>query len=130
MLRWEGTQPIYNLRFLAFATHYEFRPAAVRGDPNAKPRVRRSFWEHERSFLNGRSFRDFADFKLQLADWLDRIVDQRRRHGTTALERFALEARTLVPTSSSPLRHARVVYRLCSIDGLRRLAANRYAVPV
>jgi transposase len=36
VLRWEGRQPIYNLRFLAFATHYEFRPIGVRGDPNAK----------------------------------------------------------------------------------------------
>ena len=24
VLRWEGTQPIYNPRFLAFAAHYEF----------------------------------------------------------------------------------------------------------
>ena len=31
VLRWEGTQPIYNPRFLAFAAHYEFRPRAVRG---------------------------------------------------------------------------------------------------
>lgn len=129
VLRWEGTQPIYNLRFLAFATHYEFRPAAVRGDPNAKPRVERSFWEHERSFLNGRSFRDFADFKLQLADWLDRIVDQRRRHGTTALERFALEAPHLVRLPAHPYDTARVAYRLCSIDGYVDWQANRYAVP-
>lgn len=35
-LRWEGSQPIYNPRLLAFAAHYEFRPRAVRGDPNAK----------------------------------------------------------------------------------------------
>jgi transposase len=39
VLRWEGTQPIYDPRFLAFAAHYEFRPRAVRGEPNAKPRV-------------------------------------------------------------------------------------------
>lgn len=60
VLRWEGAQPIYNPRFIAFATHYEFRPVAIRGNPNAKPRVERSFWEFETSFLNGRSFRDLA----------------------------------------------------------------------
>ncbi len=29
VLRWEGSQPIYNPRFLAFSSHYEFRPVAV-----------------------------------------------------------------------------------------------------
>ena len=76
VLRWEGQQPIYNPRFLAFAAHYEFRPRAVRGDPNAKPRVERSFWEAERSFFNGRTFVDFEDMRTQLARWLDTIVDQ------------------------------------------------------
>ena len=27
---WDGEQPIYNTRFLAFATHYGFRPWACR----------------------------------------------------------------------------------------------------
>ena len=56
VLGWEGHQPIYNPRFLAFATHYDFRPEACRPRrPNDKPRVERGFWEFERSFLNGRS---------------------------------------------------------------------------
>jgi transposase len=37
VLRWECNQPIYNPRFLAFSSHYEFRPLAVRrGHPNDK----------------------------------------------------------------------------------------------
>ena len=37
VLRWEGGQPIYNLRFIDFATHYEFSPVACRrGHPNDK----------------------------------------------------------------------------------------------
>lgn len=129
VLRWEGRQPIYNLRFLAFATHYEFRPVAVRGNPNAKPRTERSFWEFERSFLNGRSFRDRDDFDAQLADWIDRIVDRRPRHGTTALERFAEEKPHLLPLPAHPYDTARVAYRLCSIDGFVDYQGNRYAVP-
>ena len=129
VLRWEGHQPIYNPRFLAFAAYYEFRPRAVRGQPNAKARVERSFWEHERSFLNGRSFRDFADFRQQLAHWLDTIVDQRRRHGKTALDRFELERHRLVPLPRKPYDTARVVYRLCGIDGFVDWQGNRYAVP-
>jgi len=127
--RWEGTQPIYNPRFLAFAAHYEFRPRAVRGDPNAKPRVERAFWDFERSFLNGRSFRDLDDMRAQLVEWLDGIVDPRRRHGRTCLDRFAQEQPHLLPLPRHPYDTARVIYRVCSIDGFVDWAGNRYAVP-
>jgi transposase len=129
VLRWEGQQPIYNPRYLAFAAHYGIRPAAVRGKPNAKPRVERGFWEHERSFLNGRSFRDREDFRAQLAIWLDRVVDPRMRHGRSALDRFRDEAPHLLPLPTHPYDTARVTYRLCSIDGYVEWLGNRYAVP-
>jgi transposase len=129
VLRWEGTQPIYNPRFLAFAAHYEFRPRAVLGQPNAKPRAERAFWDFERSFLNGRSFRDLDDMRAQLVDWLDGIVDPRRRHGRTCLDRFAEEQPHLVPLPRHPYDTARVIYRVCSIDGFVDWAGNRYAVP-
>jgi transposase len=129
VLRWEGQQPIYNPRFLAFAAHYAYRPRAVRGEPNAKPRVERSFWEAERSFLNGRTFLDFEDMRAQLARWLDTIVDQRRRHGETPLDRFAREREHLVPLPRHPYDTARVVYRLCTIDGFVAWEGNEYAVP-
>jgi len=130
VLRWEGNQPIYNPRFLAFSSHYEFRPLAVRrGHPNDKPRTERSFWEVERSFLNDRAFRDLADMRAQLARWLDEIVDLRRRHKRTALERFAAEREHLVPLPAHPYDTARVVYRVCGIDGFVDWDGNRYAVP-
>lgn len=130
VLRWEGNQPIYNPRFLAFSSHYEFRPLAVRrGHPNDKPRTERSFWEVECSFLNGREFRDLDDMRIQLADWLERIVDHRKRNGTTALERFAEERPHLVSLPRHPYDTARVVYRVCSIDGFVAWAGNQYAVP-
>lgn len=129
VLRWEGNQPIYNPRFLAFAAHYEFRPEAVRGNPNAKPRVERSFWEFETSFLNGRCFRDLGDLNAQLAHWLDNIVDRRRRGGKTPLDRFAEEKEHLIGLPRHPYDTARVVYRVCSIDGFVDWEGNRYAVP-
>lgn len=129
VLRWEGSQPIYNPRFLAFAAHYEFRPRAVRGDPNAKPRVERGFWDLERSFLNGRSFHDLDDMRAQLGVWLDRVVDPRRRHGHSCLERFAEEQPKLLPLPRHPYDTARVAYRLCSIDGYVDWESNHYAVP-
>jgi transposase len=131
VLRWEGAQPIYNPRFLAFAAHYEFRPRAVRGEPNAKPRVERSFWEMVRSFFNARSFHDLDDVRRQLAEWLDTVVDQRprRREGRTCLERFADEKDKLVPLPRHAYDTARVTYRLCSIDGFVDWQGNRYAIP-
>lgn len=128
VLRWEGQQPIYNPRYLAFAAHYGIRPAAVRGQPNAKPRVERGFWEHERSFLNGRSFRDRDDFRTQLVDWMDHVVDPRKRHGISSLDRFREEAPHLRPLPTHPYDTARVTYRLCSIDGYVEWQGNRYAV--
>jgi transposase len=129
VLRWEGSQAIYNPRYLAFAAHYGIRPAAVRGQPNAKPRVERSFWEHERSFLNGRSFRDREDFRAQLADWMNRVVDPRQRHGQSSLDRFREEAPHLCHLPTHPYDTARVTYRLCSIDGYVDWLGNHYAVP-
>lgn len=130
VLRWECNQPIYNPRFLAFSTHYEFRPFAVRrGHPNDKPRTERSFWEVERSFLNGREFRDLDDMRAQLADWLDRIVDHRKHNQRTALERFAEERDHLIALPRNPYDTARVVYRVCGIDGFVAWAGNHYAVP-
>ncbi|MBN2195092.1 MAG: transposase [Polyangiaceae bacterium] len=102
VLHWEGQQPIFNPRFLAFAAHYEFEVTAVRGNPNGKPRVERGFFEHEKSFLSGREFRDLEDFRAQLRVWRERIVDHRRRHGSTALERFEHERPHLLPLPRHP----------------------------
>jgi transposase len=130
VLRWEGNQPIYNPRFLAFSSHYEFRPLAVRrGHPNDKPRTERSFWEVERSFLNGREFRDLEDMRAQLAHWLDNTVDHRPKNRSTAFKRFAEEQPHLVPLPRHGYDTARVIYRVCRIDGFVDWEGNRYAVP-
>lgn len=132
VLGWEGRQPIYNPRFLAFATHYAFRPEACRpAHPNDKPHVERGFWEFERSFLNGRSFRDVDDFRAQLAHWQDAVCDVRKHKKLkrSALELFADEQLALVPLPVHAYDTARVVYRVCSIDGFVAWDGNRYAVP-
>lgn len=133
VLGWEGTQPIYNPRFLAFAAHYEFRPVACRPRrPNDKPRTERSFWEFEMSFLNGRSFRDIADLRTQLVEWLTNICDPRPRKRapkTPRMELFAEEQPLLRPLPRHPYDTARIVYGLCSTDGFVCWDGNRYAVP-
>jgi transposase len=132
VLHWEGNQPVYNPRYLAFAAHYEFRPHAChRQSPNEKPRVERSFWEFERSFLNGRSFRDVEDLRVQLVHWLTSICDARKHkiRKRVVIEMFAEEAPLLRPLPRHAYDTARVVYRVCSIDGFVCWDGNRYAVP-
>ena len=129
---WEGRQAIYNPRFLAFATHYEYRPVACRpGHPNDKPRVERGFWEFERSFLNGRRFRDVLDLRHQLAHWERTICDARphKKARRPRMEMFADERPRLLPLPLHPYDTARVLYRVCSIDGFVAVDGNRYAVP-
>lgn len=133
VLGWEGRQPIYNPRFLAFSAYYEFRPVACRPrHPNDKPRVERALWEFERSFLNGRTFRDLADMRAQLRVWMDRTADPRPRRPRalpSRMELFAQEQPRLRSLPRHPYDTARVVYRLCSIDGFVAWDGNRYAVP-
>ena len=132
VLRWEGRQPIYNPRFIDFATYYEFQPIACRpGHPNDKPTVERSFWELERSFLNGRRFKDEVDLAFQLEAWRTGVCDLRRHKKArrTPLDLFAEEKPHLRPLPSHPYDTARVVYRLCDIEGFIAWEGNRYSLP-
>jgi transposase len=132
VLRWEGNQPILNPRFIDFATYYEFAVVAVRHAPNRKPRVERSFYELVLSFFRGRSFRDRADLDAQLAHWLDTIADPRplkRMRRRTRLELFAEEQPQLRPLPRHPYDTARVVYRLCDIEGFIAWEGNWYSLP-
>ena len=54
---YDGDEPIYNTRFLAFAAHYGFRPVACRvRRPQTKGKVERPFGYAESSLLGGREF--------------------------------------------------------------------------
>ena len=121
VLGWEGNQPIYNPRFLSFSVHYDMRPVACRRfKPNDKPRVERAFWEFERSFLNGRSFRDLEDMRAQLRWWQDNVADprpRRRRSQRPRMELFAEEQPLLRALPRHRYDTARLIYRLCSVDG-------------
>jgi len=132
VLRWEGRQPIYNLRFIDFATHYGFQVEACRPfHPNDKPRVERSFYELEKSFFNGRSFRDEDDLKEQLAQWQSTVCDVRPHKKTkrTAVELFEEERAQLLPLPVHHYDTARVIYRTCDIEGYVAWRGNRYGVP-
>jgi transposase len=81
--RHEAGHPVFNLKYLEFATHYRFRPLTIRpGHPSENLKVERPFYYLERSFLNGREFRDMDDLKEQLRHWLTNVNDV-RNHATT-----------------------------------------------
>jgi transposase len=132
VLRWEGAQPLYNPRFIDFATYYEFCPRACRpGHPNDKPKVERSFWELQKSFFNGRRFADEGDLSRQLAEWMTGTSDERVHRKTKRVVRvmYEEEREHLMPLPTHAYDTARVVYRLCDIGGFVSWEGNRYSVP-
>jgi transposase len=133
VLRWEGQQPIYNPRFVAFATYYEFRPRACRPfHPNDKPHVELSFRALRISFFNGRDFHDLDDLKAQLARWMTGIDDerpQRRKQRRTPHDLHAEEQPHLVARPRHAYDTARVVYRVCDLEGFVAWEGNRYSLP-
>ena len=81
--RHEGDEPIYNTRFLAFATHYGYRVwACRRRRPRTKGKCERPFRYVEENFLNGRSFRNFEHLNECLAKWLAEVADVRLHRET------------------------------------------------
>jgi transposase len=81
--RWEMGQPVFNRKYLEFATWYRFRPLTITpGRPSENLKVERPFHYLDRSFLNGREFRDRDDLNGQLQKWLTDVNDV-RIHGTT-----------------------------------------------
>lgn len=132
VLRWELGQPIYNTRFLAFATHYGFRPRALpKKRPKLKGKVERPFWFLETSFFNCLEVSDVDDLRAQLARWLDNENDL-RNHGTTRRRPIDLHAEELPHLRPIPV-HAydtsEVVYRIVSIEALIEWDGNYYSVP-
>jgi len=81
--RWEPGNPIYNRKYLEFATWYRFAPLTITPRrPLENLKAERAFYYLEKSFLNGRKFKDIEDLKHQLQQWLSEVNDT-RIHGTT-----------------------------------------------
>ena len=81
--RWEIGHPVFNRKFLEFATWYRFTPLTITPRrPQENLKVERPFWYLEQNFLNGREFKDRDDLKKQLRQWLTEVNDV-RIHGTT-----------------------------------------------
>jgi hypothetical protein len=123
---------VYNTRFLAFATHYGFRPIACRRRrPQTKGKVERHFDFVERNLLNGRTFRSLDDLNEVTRWWLEAVADERIHSQTkqSPRQRHQEELPYLVPLPAHPYDTAVVVYRAVNSEGRIAYAGNHYSVP-
>jgi transposase len=130
--RWEGGEPLYNTRFLAFATHYGFRPHACwPRRPQTKGKVERPFWYAETNVLNGRTFSGLEHLNQTTQVWLANTADVRvhRETGRRPIDAHAEEHAHLLTLPDANYDTARVVYRVVDVEGMIVYENNRYSTP-
>ena len=124
--------PLYNPKFLAFATHYGFRPQACRvRRPQTKGKVERKFFYVETSLLNGRTFDTLEHLNEVTAWWLANVADVRvlRDFKESPLQRHQREQPHLLPLPTCDFDTALVVYRHVNVEGFVAYRLNFYSVP-
>jgi transposase len=130
--RWDDGEPIYNTRFLAFATHYGFRPWACRPRrPQTKGKVERPFQFVETNLLNAREFRSLAHLNEFTAQWLAETADVRthRETGRRPIDLHAEEMPFLIPLPARPYDTAEMLYRVVDAEGFVSYRQNGYSAP-
>ena len=132
VLRWEGEQPVYNPRFLAFGFHYGFRPwACKRRRPQTKGKVEAPFRHIVLNLLNGRSFASREDLNaFTRGIWLPKV--DRRPHRTTGRPPFELweqERPHLLTLPAHPYDTAEVFYRSVGPEWHIPYRQHFYSVP-
>lgn len=130
--RWEAGRPVFNSQYLEFATHYRFSPQAITpGRPSENLKVERQFWYLERSFLNGREFKDIDDLKQQLQEWLTEVNDV-RIHGVTRRRPIDMYIEEVPYLQSLPAKHfdtSQVVHRVVNQESCVWWKGYLYVVP-
>jgi transposase len=129
---WDGEQPIYNTRFLAFATHYGFRPwACRRRRPQTKGKVERPFWFVETNLLNARTFSSLDHLNEVTAWWLANVSDvhEHRETKRRPIDLYQEELPFLLPLPAQPYDTANVLYRTVNVEGYVAYRQNFYSVP-
>ena len=130
--RWEMGRPVYNRKYLEFATHYRFRPLTITpGKPTENLKIERPFYYFERSFLKGRRFRDREDLRSQLREWLSQVNDQ-RIHGTTHRRPIEMYQEELPYLQRLPIHHydtAHVTHLTVNQESCVQWKGYHYVVP-
>ncbi len=129
---YDGDVPLYNARFLAFATHYGFRPVACRPRrPQTKGKVERPFRYVQTSLLNGRTFQTLAHLNEVASWWLAHVADERVHRHTqkTPRQLHQEELPHLIGLPAQPYEVAPVCYRTVNAEGCISYRQNAYSVP-
>lgn len=132
VLHHDADGPLYNPKFLAFATHYGFRPQACRvRRPQTKGKVERKFFYVETSLLNGRTFDTLEHLNEVTAWWLQNVADVHILRGLkeSPRERHGREQPHLLPLPACDFDTALVVYRHVNVEGFVAYRLNFYSVP-
>jgi transposase len=132
VLRHDADGAFYNPKFLAFATHYGFRPQACRvRRPQTKGKVERQFHFVETSLFNGRTFETLEHLNEVTAQWLQSVADMRtlRDFKESPLQRHAAEQPHLLTLPTCDFDTAQVVYRHVNVEGYVTHRLNLYSVP-
>jgi transposase len=129
---YDGDQPIYNTRFLAFATHYGFQPWACRPHrPQTKGKIERPFSYIEKNLLNGRTFTSREHLNEVTAQWLAHTADVRFHQEIKGrpIDRFQEEKPHLLSLPAHSYDTAQVLYRTVNSEGHVMYRQNFYSVP-
>jgi transposase len=129
---YEDDVPIYNARFLAFATHYGYRPVACRPHrPQTKGKVERPFAYVESSLFNGRTFDTLNHLNETTVWWLAHVADVRtlRDLQKTPVQLHEEERPFLIPLPAQPYEIWPVIYRTVNVEGVITYCQNSYSVP-
>jgi transposase len=129
---YDGDQPIYNTRFLAFATHYGFQPWACRPHrPQTKGKIEKPFQYVAGNLLNGRTFTSLGHLNQMTAQWLAEIADVRVHRETKRrpIDMYEEEKPHLLALPAQPYDTARVLYRTVGSEGHVVWLQNFYSVP-
>jgi transposase len=132
VLRHDADGPLYNPKFLAFATHYGFRPQACRvRRPQTKGKVERKFHFVEMNLLNGRTFESLEHLNEVTAWWLANVADLRvmRDFKESPLVRHERERPELLSLPARDFDTALVLYRHVNVEGYVTHRSNFYSVP-
>jgi transposase len=129
---YDGDQPVYNTRFLSFATHYGFQPWACRPyRPQTKGKVERPFFYLEKNLLNGRSFTSLEQLNEVTSQWLAETADVRLHQETKRrpIDLYEEEKPHLLALPARSYDTAQVLYRTVDVEGYVQYLQNHYSAP-
>jgi hypothetical protein len=133
VLQHDEDGPRYNPRFLAFCTHYGYKPwACLPRRAQTKGKCEKKFDFVEKNLLNGRTFRDLEHLNEVTAEWLTTVADVRLHRETKQrpIDRYQEERPHLIPLPAQPYDTAVVVYRVANVEGFICYQQNDYSVPL